>query len=518
MLDLIDHTRVRQISWFRSTSPAPMTTPEQASDPRSPTHNPRVIIIGAGMSGILSAIRLEKAGFDNIILYEKADRLGGTWRENNYAGIACDVPSHFYSYSFALNPEWTHHFSPGAEILNYFEDVAQRFGVKERIRFGAQVSHCSFEDERWKIETSDGHQDEADIIIAATGVLHHPRMPEIPGVGTFAGPAFHSARWPSGLSLSGKKVGIIGTGSSAIQMVSALVDEVSELTLFQRTAQWITPAENPPYEESEKDEFRRNPEAMRAVRAEIAEGMTDGFANVLVDADSPVLKMIHDNCVANLEDNVKDPELREKLRPNYRAACKRLILSPDFYAAIQHPNAKLETENIERIEAQGVRTADDELHEFDVLIYATGFQVDSFVRPMEVRGREGALLDQAWKDAPSAYMAISVPDFPNFFLLNGPNSPVGNFSLIDVAELQFDYVLKLLGMIQSGECRSVCATAPAMQRFDKERKKAAQTTIWNSGCKSWYLDGDGLPTAWPWTYDRFREEMGQPRLDDYELR
>ena len=319
------------------------------------------------------------------------------------------------------------------------------------------------------------------------------------------------------MSLKGKRVGIIGTGSSAIQMVSALVEEVDELTLFQRTAQWITPAENPAYEESEKAEFRQNPEAMRAVRAEIAQGMTEGFANVLVDADSPVLKMIHDNCVANLEDNVKDPELREKLRPNYRAACKRLIMSPNFYEAIQHPNAKLETGEIEKIEAQGVRTVDGELHELDVLIYATGFRVDSFVRPMEVRGRSGSLLDEAWKDAPSAYMAISVPDFPNLFLLNGPNSPVGNFSLIDVAELQFDYVLTLLEKIRSGECRSLCATESAMQRFDKDRKKAAQTTIWNSGCKSWYLDGDGLPTAWPWTYDRFREEMGKPRLTDYEM-
>ena len=494
-----------------------MTTSEQASDPRPPAHDPRVIIIGAGMSGILSAIRLEEAGFKDVVLYEKADRLGGTWRENSYAGIACDVPSHFYSYSFALNPDWTHRFSPGAEILDYFEDIARRYGVDKRIRFGTQVSRCSFENERWKIETSDGLQDEAEIVIAATGVLHHPRFPDLPGADTFAGPAFHSARWRPDVSLKGKRVGIIGTGSSAIQMVSALVEEVNELTLFQRTAQWITPAENPPYEENEKEEFRQNPEAMRAVRAEIAQGMTEGFANVLVDADSPVLKMIHDNCVANLEDNVKDPELREKLRPNYRAACKRLIMSPNFYEAIQHPNAKLETGKIEQIEPGGIRTADDRLHELDVLIYATGFRVDSFVRPMEVCGRGGTLLDEAWKDAPTAYMAISVPDFPNFFLLNGPNSPVGNFSLIDVAELQFDYVLTLLEKIRSGECRSLCATGSAMQQFDKERKKAAQTTIWNSGCKSWYLDGDGLPTAWPWTYDRFRDEMGEPRLTDYEM-
>ena len=482
-----------------------------------PNRNPRIIIIGAGMSGILSAIRLKQAGFDDFVLYEKADRLGGTWRENTYAGVACDVPSHFYSYSFALNPEWTQHFSPGAEIQAYFEQVAERYAVAGRIEYEQQVTRCVFREGRWHVETADGTRDQADFIIGATGVLHHPSIPDFPGRDSFGGPAFHSARWDSSVSLSGKRVGIIGTGSSAIQMVSALAEQVGQLTLFQRTAQWITPAANPPYSEEEKAGFRRNPKSMEEIRAEISRGMTDGFANVLVDADSPVLKMVHDNCVANLEDNVKDPELREKLRPTYRAACKRLIMSPNFYDAIQHPCASVVTEGIERIEERGVRTVDGELHELDVLIFATGFRVDSFVRPMEIRGRSGSKLDEAWKAAPSAYMAVSVPDFPNLFLLNGPNSPVGNFSLIDVAELQFDYILQLLEKVRSGECRELSASSAAMERFDSERKEAAKTTIWNSGCKSWYLDADGLPTAWPWTYDRFREEMSAPRLEDYEI-
>jgi cation diffusion facilitator CzcD-associated flavoprotein CzcO len=320
------------------------------------------------------------------------------------------------------------------------------------------------------------------------------------------------------VTLAGKRVGVVGTGSSAIQIVSALVDAVEELTLFQRTAQWIMPVENPAYSDSEKSEFRKHPDAMREIREEVSRAFTQGFANVLVDAESPLMQGIHDACVANLENSVKDPELREKLRPGYRAACKRLIMSEDFYDAIQRPNAKLVTEGIERAEKSGLRTRDGKLHELDVLILATGFRVDSFVRPMQVTGRGGAVLDEVWKDGPFAYMAISVPDFPNFFMLNGPNGPVGNFSLIDVAELQVAYILQLVERVRSGACREVSVSQQAMERFDAERREAARTTIWNSGCKSWYLDADGLPSAWPWTYDRFREEMRAPHLGDFDLR
>lgn len=470
------------------------------------------------MSGILSAIKLQEAGFHDFGIYEKADRLGGTWRENTYPGIACDVPSHFYTYSFALNPEWSHRFAPGAEIHAYFEDVARRFGLDSRIQYRKQVSRCAFTNGRWKIAMTDGSADEADFVIAATGVLHHPAVPDLEGLDSFAGAAFHSARWNHAVSLAGKRVGVIGTGSSAIQIVGALVDEVAELSLFQRTAQWIMPMGNPAYSEDEKAEFRKHPEAIEQLRSEVSHMFTDGFSNHLVDVSSPQLQAIHDACVANLETNVKDPELREKLRPNYRAACKRLIMSENFYDAIQQPNARLVTERIERIETSGVRTNDGRLHELDVLILATGFRVDRFVRPMQIVGRAGAVLDDVWRDGPSAYLALSVPDFPNFFMLNGPNSPVGNFSLIDVAELQFAYILQLIEQVRSGTCREVSASRAAMQRFDIERKEAAKTTIWNSGCKSWYLDAHGLPTAWPWTYDRFRAEMSTPRLSDFEMR
>ncbi len=476
----------------------------------------RFVIIGAGMAGILSAIRLSKAGLDDWVIYEKADRVGGTWRENRYPGLSCDVPSHMYSYSFAFNPDWSHRFAPGPEIQAYFEDVAERYGVTERTIFGAEVSRCAFEGGRWKLETKAGGRDEGDVVIAATGVLHHPLVPDLVGLDTFAGDCFHSARWKDQVVLDGRRVGIIGTGSTAVQMVGALADRVASLSLFQRTAQWIMPVQNPAYSEEEKAGFRSHPERIASLREQVSRSFTDGFANILGDQDSPLLAATHEACVANLEQSVVDPALRERLRPSYRAACKRLVMSDDFYEAIQKPNAHLVTSRIERIEPEGVRTEDGVLHALDVLVLATGFRVDRFVRPMEVIGRDGLRLDDVWRDGPFAYMSMAVPGFPNFFLLNGPNSPVGNFSLIDVAELQFDYVEQLIGQIRSGACSHLEVGPEAMARFDAERLEAAQKTIWATGCQSWYLDKDGMPTAWPFTFDRFREEMTHPRLDDYE--
>jgi len=477
----------------------------------------RFLVIGAGMSGILSAIKLREAGFGDTVVYEKADRLGGTWRENTYPGIACDVPSHFYSYSFAPNPDWSHRFSPGAEIQAYFEDVARRHRLDSVIRYGTEITRCERRDGRWTITAADGTTDSGDVVLAATGVLHHPAYPNIEGRDTFAGASFHSARWNHEVALAGKRIGVIGTGSSAIQIVAAIVEQAAALTLFQRTPQWIMPMANPAYSEAEKHEFRAHPESIAQLRAEVARAFTEGFANHLADLDSPQLQGIHDACVANLESSVKDPILREKLRPNYRAACKRLIMSENFYDAIQRPNAELVTDAIERIEPAGVRTRDGRLHPLDVLVFATGFRVDAFMRPMEIVGRDGARLDQVWQDGPYAYMALALPDFPNLFMLNGPNGPVGNFSLIEVAELQLAYILQVAERARAARTE-LSPSHAAMARFDAERRQQAAKTIWNSGCKSWYLDAGGLPTAWPWTFDRFREEMARPRWQDYEMR
>jgi cation diffusion facilitator CzcD-associated flavoprotein CzcO len=275
--------------------------------------------------------------------------------------------------------------------------------------------------------------------------------------------------------------------------------------------------ENPGYSDEEKAEFRNTPAAMEQVREAVSRMLTDGFANVLSDAESPVLRGIHDMCVAHLERSVRDPVLRERLRPRYRAACKRLVMSDRFYEAIQRPNATLVTDGIERIEPAGVRTRDGVLHALDVLVLATGFRVDRFVRPMRVVGDRGVAIDDVWATGPFAYMTLAVPDFPNFYMLNGPNGPVGNFSLIEVAELQMVYVLQMIERVRSGSCRAMSPSPEAMARFDAERRQAATTTIWNTGCKSWYLDASGLPTAWPFTFDRFRAEMSNPRFDDWSV-
>jgi cation diffusion facilitator CzcD-associated flavoprotein CzcO len=476
----------------------------------------KVAVIGGGMAGILSGIKLNEAGIGDFTIYEKAGRLGGTWRENTYPGICCDVPSHLYSYSFGANPEWSHTFSPGAEILEYFEDEARRHGIERYLRCNAEVERLTFGGGRWTVETADGTAEEVDVVIAATGVLHQPKYPAIEGLELFAGPAFHSARWDHSVAIGGRRLGIVGTGSSAVQIVAAVVDEVERLVVFQRTPQWIMPAPNPEISEEDKERFRHDPAAMAELRAAIGVMFEDGFANAVVDADSPQMHRLEELCLANLETSVRDPVLRERLRPDYRPACKRLVVSPDFYEAIQGPNAELVTGRIERIEPGGVRTAAG-LHELDVLVLATGFQVDQFMRPIEIRGRGGVTLEEVWRARPTAYLSISIPDFPNLFMLNGPNGPVGNFSLIDVAELQFGYIMQLVDRLRSGGTREISATHEATVRHEESRVEAAQKTVWMTGCRSWYLDDRGIPAVWPWTFTRFREEMARPDMNDYEL-
>ncbi|MBI2802789.1 MAG: NAD(P)/FAD-dependent oxidoreductase [Gammaproteobacteria bacterium] len=482
---------------------------------KSTTNNVRIIVIGAGMAGILTAIRLREYGYENFVIYEKSDRIGGTWRENTYPGLACDVPAHLYTYSFEPNPDWSSTFATGPEIYAYFERVAKKYKVIEKIRFNESIPHCEFVDGTWKIRTSTGFLDEADVVIAATGVLHHPKVADIPGLDTFAGACFHSARWDHNVELEGKRVGVVGTGSTAIQITTALVDKVGHFDLFQRTAQWVMPIKDVKYSEEEKTAFRTDAQALDALRAHIDKDFQH-FANAVIDADSPEMKQIEDACAANLENNVRDAELREKLRPNYRAGCKRLIFSPNFYAAIQHPNAEVVTSGIKCIEPGGIRTEDGKLHELDVLVMATGFVADSFIRPTTVLGRGGINLDDVWSDHPIAYLSISIPEFPNFFMLNGPNGPVGNFSLIQIAESQVSFVLQLIGQIRAGECREISANAKATADFESIRAAAAKKSIWATGCNSWYLDKNGVPASWPWTPSRFFEEMASPKLESFD--
>lgn len=476
----------------------------------------RVIVLGAGMAGILATIKLKEGGYD-VVCYEKGHTVGGTWRENTYPGLHCDTPAHNYAYSFALNPEWSRYCAPGPEIHRYFEQTVDRFGVRELIRLNQEVVRCEYLDGRWEVETRSGLIDHATAVIAATGVLHHPVTPKLKGLESFEGDWFHTARWDHSVPLDGKRIGVIGNGATGVQVVSALVSR-AEVKHFQRTPQWILPIPNPEYTEEQKAAFRANPQLLVDLKYdENYFRNVKRFTTAVADANSKEIAEIQQMCEQYLEASIVDPVLREKLRPTYLAACKRLIYSPDYYNAIQHPNAELVTDGIEQIEPTGVRTRDGKLHEVDVLALATGFDASRFLRPMQVRGRNGVSLDSFWAKRPTAYYAISMPDFPNLFMLNGPTGPVGNFSLTEIAEFEWDYIAQLLDMLRSGRYREISVTPEAMAAYEERRIDKAKKTVFGSGCQSWYLDAEGIPSTWPWDHNAFEEAMRKPVLEDYEL-
>ena len=355
------------------------------------------------------------------------------------------------------------------------------------------------------------------MVIAATGVLHHPKYPQLQGLQKFEGDCFHSARWDHGAALDGKRIGVIGNGSTGAQLISALAGRAAKLTHFQRTAQWILPVENPAFTEAQKQALRDDPALLKQAQAsESYLAIVDHFTRAVIDANSPELAHLQTAVEENLERSITDPVLREKLRPQYRAACKRLIVSPDYYQAIQHPQVALVNDGIECVEPGGIRTRDGVLHELDVLVLATGFHADRFVRDMNVVGSNGQVLNEVWAERPFAYLAMSVPGFPNFFMLNGPSGPVGNFSLIDVAEAQWNYIAQLLEPLREGRYQQISVGQSAMDDYEVSRIEAARNTVWASGCSSWYLDAQGIPATWPWSYAHFREVMTTPDFAHFD--
>lgn len=484
---------------------------------KRPNRQLRVVIIGAGMSGILAAIKLREAGYQHVAIYEKAGRIGGTWRDNSYPGLSCDVPAHAYTYSFAPNAEWSRHMAPGPEIQAYFEQMVKQHDLASCIHFNKEVTACEWLGDVWRLGTRDGGFEEADVVIAATGVLHHPKYPQLQGLKKFEGDCFHSARWDHGAALDGKRIGVIGNGSTGAQLISALAGRAAKLTHFQRTAQWILPVENPAFTEAQKQALRDDPELLKQAQAsESYLAIVDHFTRAVIDANSPELAHLQTAVEENLERSITDPVLREKLRPQYRAACKRLIVSPDYYQAIQHPQVALVNDGIECVEPGGIRTRDGLLHELDVLVLATGFHADRFVRDMNVVGSNGQVLNEVWAERPFAYLAMSVPGFPNFFMLNGPSGPVGNFSLIDVAEAQWNYIAQLLEPLREGRYQQISVGQAAMDDYEVSRIEAARNTVWASGCSSWYLDAQGIPATWPWSYAHFREVMTTPDFAHFD--
>ncbi len=478
---------------------------------------PRIAIVGAGMSGIAAVIKLEKAGYTDVTVFEKAGRLGGTWRENTYPGLSCDIPSRWYCYSFALKAAWSHRYSYGPEIQAYLEDVAHDFGVVQKIKFNTAVLALEYRKPHWRLTTENGETLTVDIVISATGILHHPILPDIPGRDSFAGAAFHSARWDHSVDWRGKRVGVIGTGSTACQIIGAITQDVSAMHVFQRTPQWVAPLPQKAYSATWKRVMALCPPLQRLAYHFYFQSLVRVFSAATV-GNTFMQRLISKSCERHLRDQVPDEALREKLTPNYQATCKRLIFCSDFYTAIGSPQAHLHTESIECIEPSGVRTWDGELHELDILIMATGFDAAAFILPTQVTGDYGRDLATTWAGAPRAHRAVAVPGFPNFWMLEGPTGPVGNLSLITISEYQVDYIISMLDTMKAEGLTAIAARQDAYERYNEELVAAIPNTTWASGgCDSWYFDASGKPNLYPFPPTRYLRDMRAPQLDEYHL-
>ncbi len=478
---------------------------------------PRIAIIGAGMSGIAAVVKLRKAGYTNLTVFEKADRVGGTWRENHYPGLSCDVASRWYSFSFALNPDWTHRYSYGPEIQAYMEKTADDFGVTGIVRFNTPVTDLRWQAPVWHLTTGSGETLQFDIVIGATGVLHHPVKPDIEGLDTFAGDCFHSARWDDSVSLDGKRVGVIGTGSTAAQIVGKITEQVGQMYVFQRTPQWMVPLPQKTYSRTYRRLMKWFPFLMRLGYRYYFELLVRNFGAATV-GDKKKQALISHICRKNLQENVPDPELRKKLTPDYQAACKRLIFCSDFYPAMSRDNAHLITEEIVKVVPEGVVTADGTVHKLDVLVLSTGFDPGAFILPTRVTGEQGIDLRETWDGAPRAHRAVAVPGFPNFWLLEGPTGPVGNLSLITISEHQVDYIISMLDRMKKDRLAAISARAEAAEAYNESMRAAMPDTVWVSGgCTSWYMDKTGMPNLYPFPPKQYLHEMHHPDFAEYHL-
>jgi cation diffusion facilitator CzcD-associated flavoprotein CzcO len=477
---------------------------------------PSIVIIGAGMTGILLAIRLEQNGIDDITIIEKKEDLGGTWRENTYPGVACDIPAHMYTYSFEPNPEWKHRFARGNEIQDYFKRVSDKYKVTPKIHFNEAVTESTFHNGKWTVKTSQNKTYTADFLFSATGILHHPAKPDIKGLDSFKGPIFHTAEWDHSVDLKGKRIGVIGTGSTAAQVIPELINtEGTQVYVFQRTPQWIVKVPDKLYSEKTREKLRKNLNIAKRFHKWYTKAVEETFSKAVIGKKIPHALMSF-MCKWNLRFSVKDKNLRKKLTPDYRVGCKRVIVNGTFYPAIQKPNAHLITEGIQEITPKGIVVKGKSI-ELDVIVLATGFHPFNFMRPMNLRGKDGISIEDAWKKKVQCYRSLFIPGFPNFFLMLGPNTPIGNFSVIAMSEVQTNYILEIIKDWQAGKFTEISATNDALQNFNAYLKKGMTKTVWVGGCQSWYMDADGDPAMWPYTWKQWTKELQKPDYADFEL-
>jgi cation diffusion facilitator CzcD-associated flavoprotein CzcO len=467
------------------------------------------VIVGAGFSGMGMAIRLKQQGRDDFVVLERADEVGGTWWYNTYPGCACDVPSHLYSYSYAPNPEWSETYSRQPEIRDYLSRCADRFGLRPHLRLGTEATGAEWdEDERvWRVETSAGTVT-GRILIAGMGPLHAPKVPRLPGLERFEGTTFHSAQWNHDYDLTGKRVASIGTGASAIQYVPEIQPQVERLHVFQRTAPWVMPHSTRPITAVERRLYKRFPVLQRLMRGAIygaRELLVLGFAK-----RPRLMGLLEKLARKHMESQISDPELRAKVTPDYTIGCKRILPSNHWYRTLAQDNVELVTDGIREVRANSIVGEDGVEREVDAIIFGTGFHVTDMPVAQQVRGRDGKLLDDHWHGSPQAHLGCTVPGFPNFFLLLGPNTGLGHSSMVYMIESQVAYVLDALRVMDERRAETFEVSAEVAERFNAELQEELGGTVWNTGCSSWYLDDTGRnATLWPdWTF-RFRQRTAR---------
>ncbi|WP_247662781.1 NAD(P)/FAD-dependent oxidoreductase [Micromonospora sp. U21] len=473
-----------------------------------------VAIIGAGFGGLGAAIRLQRAGFTDYLVFDRGDDVGGTWRDNSYPGCACDVPSHLYSFSFAPNPRWSNTFSSQREIWDYLRGCVDRFGIRPKLRLRHEVREASWDDQRqrWLLRTSGGDHT-ARVLICAAGPLSDPAIPDLPGMDDFAGTVFHSARWQHDHDLTGRHVAVIGTGASAIQFVPQIQPMAETLTLFQRTPAWIMPRLSRRISRVEQAVFRTVPGAQRAVRAAlylVRDTMGLGFLHPAVNRFAARLSL------RTLRRQVTDPHLRDKLTPRYTMGCKRVLISNDYWPALTRPNVDVVTAGIARIVPDGLVTADGVHHPADTVILGTGFHVTDSPIVARIHGRGGRSLAEAWTPSMHAYRGTAIAGFPNLFFLLGPNTGLGHTSVVLMIEAQLHLVLAALRHMRAKGIQTIEPTDDAQRRWTERIEQKMAGTVWQTGCSSWYLDTTGRNTTiWPGFATSFRMRLRRFRPADY---
>jgi cation diffusion facilitator CzcD-associated flavoprotein CzcO len=474
-----------------------------------------VAVVGGGFGGVGAAVMLRRAGHHDVTVFERGERVGGVWHHNTYPGAACDVASHLYEFSFAPNPRWSRRYAPQAEIQAYLEDVARRHGVLDRIRTGTEVRGARWDGAKWQLDTSAGPH-EADVLLTACGQLSVPSVPRLPGLDTFDGPAFHTARWRHDVDLSGQRVAVVGTGCSAIQVVPAIQPIVEHIDVYQRSPGWTIPKGDFAYSPRVQQLFARMPAVQRLDRAAIFAFMELGAA--AMTKHRWLLGPFRALGRRQIAKAIDDPQLRRKLTPTDEIGCKRIMLTDDWYPTLAKPNVDLVDDRIAEVTASGIRTADGVERAADVLVLATGFKAHGFVAPMEVVGADGRALADAWAGVPRAYLGLTVPGFPNMFLLYGPNTNGGTGSVIYTIEAGVNHVLAALAELDRAGARRIEVNSLAADAFDRELRAALKGTVWHTGCTNWYVDENGNdPNQWPWVWSAYRRRTARLEPGAYAL-